>query len=302
MNKLNGLPILLVFCLMVLLMSKQAFAGGQPEPEAPPPLADKVVCMAWYEGRFIHIALANTSDIAYDLTVSIGTRDVGTNIYGSQKFTIPENSIHILKFHPLTQKNVRGDLERADTVFIYSHDHLAFGHVSEISIQNIGQDNPSAYLKDYVVDSKLKTKFNYKMELDKNLDIILIPKSIKLNGFQMRGSVTGGAGERIEYKDIENLGIPYSYKKEIVDLMVDNFCFAVGPDSKTTISIDYQVPNIDNCKTVTIPVHTYTFTPSGGLLSGGETSTFMIYNSRWAMPKAIEGDLKMPGCCQAPLD
>lgn len=301
MKKLNCLPILLVFCLMVLLMSKKAFAGGQIEPEGPPPLAGEIIFMAWYEEQLIHVALANISDAAHELTVSVGTRDVGTHIYGSQKLKIQENSILILEFLPLAQRTVRGDLKISDTVFVYSHDPVTSGHVGESSIQNIGQDHPSSYLKDYVVESKVKARFNYNIGLDKNLDIVLIPNHIILNDFQMTGIVKGGAGECTVDNYIKNLDMPYNYRNEIENLMKDHFCFAIEPDTNATISIDYQGANIDNCKTVKIPVHTYSFTPSGGLLAGGKISTFMIYNSNWTMPETIEGDLKMPaGCFDAP--
>jgi hypothetical protein len=301
MKKLNGSAILFISCLMVFMASKQVSAGGQIEPEGPPPLAEKIIYMAWYEEQLIHVALANTSNAAQDLTVSIGTEDVGTYIQGSQKLEIPANCIRILEFPALKKKTARGDLKISDSFFIYSNTSAQSGHVGSGTIQNIGQKNPSAYLTDFVVGSNSKARFNYKIKADKSLKIVLIAKSIKGKNSSIMGRAKQGAYECAKERDIEKLNIPDFYKKEIESRMQDNFCFAVNPDTNITLSVDYKIPTIGNCEILNIPVRTYNFTPSGGLLSGGKAPAFMIYNPDWAKPETIKGDLESPtGCLSAP--
>jgi len=294
--KIRSANLILFFaCFMVPLIS-QAFAGGQIEPEGPPALAGQIVYTAWYEEQLINVAVANISANSHILTISAGTTDVGTSIYGSREIETSGNSIQIIKFPALKQKNVRGDLRISDRVFIDSNDPDASGLVASGTVQNIGQDNPTAFLEAYVVNSEAKARFNYEINADKSLRIVLIAKIIKGDTSSMTGKVERCWGKCKRDKDaegIKKLNIPESYKKKIIRLMEDNFCFAVEPGKDATIAVEYKVPPIDRCEIVWIPVHTYDFTPSGGLLASGKGSKFMIYNSNWAKTETIKGDLKI---------
>ena len=268
----------MLVCFLIFLSGlPEALAGGRPV-EPPHDLSGSILFTAWYRDNLINVALCNISDSQHSLKIATGTYDVGKHIYASQSLEIPPNSIKLVYFPILKRQTPRGDLKTSDYVFVFSEDRASPGLIYFTQIQNMYTRYPKASLDSFIVASGDTVRFNYIVECDDSLRIILVAKSIKTaKNLFISGKPAKERLKPARTEDIKELNLHPFYEKRFIKQLEEDYCYVIKPHQGATTTVVYDIPEIKDCALVTIPVSRHIIKPPGGG-GGGHGLTFMAYN------------------------
>ena len=116
------------------------------------------------------------------------------------------------------------------------------------------------------------------MDYDDSLRIIVAAKSITTDKNHF---ITGKpAKETLKFscrEDIKKLELPALYEKKFIKQVDEDYCYVIEPYERSTITGVYDIGEIKDCASVTVPIFRHIIKPPG---SGGcgHGLPFMIYN------------------------
>ena len=273
--------LFLFVCVLPLLLEfnpLEAGAGGQTKLDQNEPTRS-ILFTAWYRDKVIQVAIANVGDKAHSLKVAIGTRDVREHLFANQSLLLPAQSVQLVYFPLLTQKDFIGDQKTSDHVFVL--DGASPGLVDFAPVQKLGGFfSPS--LEDFLVTPGDSVHVQYKIDPGNSTRIFFLPREVKVQE-KILTAVEPEEGFRkpIDQSALKKVNLPADYQPKILRMLEGNFCFLVNPGERAEITMRYTVPEIKNCAVVRLSDTQYEFRPNGGVLYGKSAGLlFMIYNPK----------------------
>ena len=239
--------------IVALLSSSVALAAGATSP-ASGGLAGKVLGNAWYRDGSIQVAVCNTSDLSQQVRVVIGVYDTSPRGFVQQRLDIKNGVVSQLTFPMVQRKSIRGDMETANFVFIYcgaDPEEL----VASLPIQNKPTNQERPVLNQYMGWNGDIVTVSLAVTSEPHLRLVAVGKGIASSGPTLQGRLSAGSISPATAEDIRELDLPQRSKKQYLDRMEEEFVFVLRPGDSGWLAVDYEMPSINGCTIVTLPVY-----------------------------------------------
>ena len=268
-----------VFILLCTTGIGEVWAAGRVRMPENHPWADLFVMNAWSRDGHVSIAVCNISDEERFIKVAVGTAGKEERVLASTMLALGRRTLKLVTFPVIRWKTAQGDLQSADTVFVYAEIDDFKALLKRQTIQQVKVQDRFPELTQFLLSRNAKAVFRYSVHTDSAMTIVFIPKSIVANQYFLSGRPISDKAQLLRKSDIEKLDVPAPYQKEMVKRLKENHAFLFSRGTMGSIAVVYDVENMAACMRVNIPVYTYVFYIDGSVTAGGgQGLALMIYD------------------------